>query len=59
MTTCDRTGLTKPECHCPACTAALVATHAPSARSAPSRPAAAMLLSSSPGTQSAASRSAA
>jgi hypothetical protein len=29
MTTCDRTGLAKPECHCTACTAALIATHAP------------------------------
>jgi hypothetical protein len=29
MTVCDHTGLTKPECHCPACIAALVAAHAP------------------------------
>jgi hypothetical protein len=29
MTNCDRTGLTKPECHCPVCIAALVAAHAP------------------------------
>jgi hypothetical protein len=29
MTLCDRTGLTKPECHCPVCIAALVAAHAP------------------------------
>ena len=24
---CGTTGITKPECHCPACLAALVATH--------------------------------
>ena len=24
---CAATGITKPECHCPACLAALVATH--------------------------------
>jgi hypothetical protein len=24
---CATTGITKPECHCPACLAALVATH--------------------------------
>jgi hypothetical protein len=29
MTICERTGLTKPECHCAACTAALIAAHAP------------------------------
>ena len=39
MTICDRTGLTKPECHCPTCMAAMIAQHAP-ALSAPSRPAA-------------------
>jgi hypothetical protein len=38
MTTCDRTGLAKPECHCAACTAALIATHAPHVRSAGSAP---------------------
>ena len=41
MTTCDRTGLAKPECHCAACTAALIATHAPHVRSAGSAPGAA------------------
>jgi hypothetical protein len=59
MTICDRTGLTKPECHCPACTAALVARHAPGTRSVPARPAAKLLLTDSRGTQPAASRSAA
>lgn len=39
MTTCDRTGLAKPECHCAACTAALIATHAPHVHSAGSAPA--------------------
>jgi hypothetical protein len=39
MTICDRTGLTKPECHCQTCTAALIASHAPSTSSAPARPA--------------------
>lgn len=39
MTICDRTGLTKPECHCPTCMAAMIAEHAP-ALMAPSRPAA-------------------
>ena len=29
MTICDRTGLTKPECHCPTCMAAMIAEHAP------------------------------
>jgi hypothetical protein len=29
MTFCDRTGLTKPECHCPTCMAAMIAEHAP------------------------------
>jgi hypothetical protein len=29
MTVCDRTGLTKPECHCPTCMAAMIAEHAP------------------------------
>ena len=24
---CARTGITKPECHCPACLAAMMATH--------------------------------
>jgi hypothetical protein len=38
MTICDRTGLTKPECHCPTCVAALIAAHAPQASSAPARP---------------------
>ena len=33
MTICERTGLTKPECHCAACTAALIAAHAPHATS--------------------------
>jgi hypothetical protein len=32
MTVCDRTGLSKPECHCPTCTAALIASHAPAVR---------------------------
>lgn len=32
MTICDRTGLTKPECHCPACMAAMIAAHAPAGR---------------------------
>jgi hypothetical protein len=41
MTTCDRTGLAKPECHCAACTAALIATHAPHVRSAGAAPGAA------------------
>ena len=59
MTICDRTGLTKPECHCPACTAALVAMHAPGAGSGPALPAAKLLLSDSRGTQPAASRTAA
>jgi hypothetical protein len=34
MTICDRTGLTKPECHCATCMAAMIAAHAP-ALSAP------------------------
>jgi hypothetical protein len=38
MTICDRTGLTKPECHCPTCMAAMIAEHAP-ALLAPARPA--------------------
>jgi hypothetical protein len=29
---CAATGITKPECHCVACLAALVALHAPGAR---------------------------
>jgi hypothetical protein len=29
---CAATGITKPECHCGACLAALVARHAPGAR---------------------------
>jgi hypothetical protein len=29
MTICDRTGLTKPECHCATCMAAMIAEHAP------------------------------
>ena len=41
MTTCDCTGLAKPECHCAACTAALIATHAPHVRSAGATPGAA------------------
>jgi hypothetical protein len=32
MTICDRTGLTKPECHCPTCMAAMIAAHAPASR---------------------------
>ena len=32
MTICDRTGLTKPECHCPTCMAAMIAEHAPAPR---------------------------
>jgi len=32
MTVCNHTGLTKPECHCPTCIAALVAAHAPQLR---------------------------
>jgi hypothetical protein len=39
MTICDRTGLTKPECHCPTCMAAMIAAHAPASR-APMQPAA-------------------
>ena len=34
MTICERTGLTTPECHCAACTARLIATHAPNGRGA-------------------------
>jgi hypothetical protein len=37
MTICDRTGLTKPECHCPTCMAAMIAEHAPASR-APMQP---------------------
>jgi hypothetical protein len=37
MTICDRTGLTKPECHCPTCMAAMIAEHAPALR-APVQP---------------------
>jgi hypothetical protein len=35
LQTCEHTGLTKPECHCPACVRALIAKHrpAPPARS--------------------------
>jgi len=29
---CAGTGITKPECHCPACLAALAARHAPAGR---------------------------
>lgn len=32
--TCKHTGLSKPECHCPACVAALIAAHAPDKRRA-------------------------
>ena len=32
MTICDRTGLTKPECHCPTCISAMIAEHAPASR---------------------------
>lgn len=39
MTICDRTGLTKPECHCAACTAAMIATHAPSIGASAASPA--------------------
>jgi hypothetical protein len=39
MTICDRTGLTKPECHCAACTAAMIATHAPAIAAAMAPPA--------------------
>jgi hypothetical protein len=30
--TCKHTGLSKPECHCPSCVAALIAAHAPPRR---------------------------
>jgi hypothetical protein len=35
MTICERTGLAKPECHCAACTAALIAAHASRGHVAP------------------------
>jgi hypothetical protein len=50
MTICDRTGLTKPECHCQACTAALIAKHAPSVSSTPARPGATLLLGNARGS---------